>query len=49
MTYAQAIVHFDSLTVTAYVDGGVGTKLMRQELLLFDSIDWGAYVWSFAQ
>jgi hypothetical protein len=49
MAYAEAIAHFDSLTVTAYVDGGAGTNLMRQELLQFDSIDWAAYACSFAQ
>jgi regulation of enolase protein 1 (concanavalin A-like superfamily) len=44
MTYQEAVQHFDSLTVTAYWDGGSSAGLARGEIFPWSAVDFAQYL-----
>jgi Tol biopolymer transport system component/predicted GH43/DUF377 family glycosyl hydrolase len=46
MTYAEAVAHFDSMTVKAYWDNGMTADLLRHEIFSWTSVDWPQYTCS---
>ncbi len=50
MTYQEAVAHFNSLTVTAYADGGAPITLTRHEIVPGGATpEWQQYMCSFTQ
>ena len=46
MTYAEAVAHFNSMTVKANWDDGMSADLLRHEIFSWSSVDWDQYVCS---
>lgn len=49
MTYAEALVYFDSLTARAVWDDGLSADLVRHEIIPFNWDDWFQYVCTFTE